>query len=274
MFEASIDPFGGAGADDGVELVDEQHDLAGGVDDFLQHRLQAILELAAILRAGNQRAHVERDDLLVLQALGNVAADDALREPFDDGGLADAGFADQHGIVLGAARQHLDHAADFLVAADHRIELALARQLGQIAPVLLQRFVLAFGILIGHALAAAHGGQRLEHALARHPRAFSSSIAGDRPGLAKQAQQQMLGADELVLHRLGVSLRRIEHDAQARGEVRLRAAMRLRLLAEVVAHRLARRSPGSTLILRNTLGTTPPCCSASVTSRCSGSTCA
>ena len=128
-----------------------------------KHRLQAILELAAILRAGDQRAHVERHDLLVLQALRHVAANDALREALDDRGLADAGLADQHGIVLGAARQHLDDAAHFLVAADDRIELALARQLGEIAAVLLERLVLAFGILIGDALAAAHRRQRLEH---------------------------------------------------------------------------------------------------------------
>ena len=46
------------------------------------------------------------------------------------------------GIVLGAARQHLDGAADFLVAADHRIELAVARGLGQVAGVFLQRVIL------------------------------------------------------------------------------------------------------------------------------------
>ena len=88
--------FGRAGADHGVQLVDEEHDLAGRVDHFLEHGLQAILELAAILRAGDERSHVERDDLLVLQALGHVAADDALGEAFDDRGLADAGLADQH----------------------------------------------------------------------------------------------------------------------------------------------------------------------------------
>ena len=45
--------------------------------------------------------------------------------PFDDRGLADAGLADQHRVVLGAPLQHLDRAADLVVAADHRIELAL-----------------------------------------------------------------------------------------------------------------------------------------------------
>ena len=159
--------FGGAGADDGVQLVDEEDDLAGGVGDFLQDRLQPLLELAAVLRAGDERAHVERDDLLVLEPFGHVLPDDALRQPFDDGGLADAGLADEHRVVLGAARQHLDDAADLLVAADDRIELALARELGQVAAVALERLVGAFGILAGDALRAAHARQRLEDRVLR-----------------------------------------------------------------------------------------------------------
>ena len=84
---------------------------------------------------------------LFLRPFGHVAADDALREAFDDGGLADAGLADEHRVVLGAARQHLDDAADLLVAADDRIELALARQLGEVAAVALERLVRALGVL-------------------------------------------------------------------------------------------------------------------------------
>ena len=48
-------PFGGSRADDGVELVDEQDHLAGCVGDFLQDGLQPLLELAAVLRAGDER---------------------------------------------------------------------------------------------------------------------------------------------------------------------------------------------------------------------------
>ena len=66
------------------------------------------------------------DDALVLQALGHVAAHDALGEALDDGGLADAGLADEHRVVLGAPAQDLDDAADLLVAADDRVELARA----------------------------------------------------------------------------------------------------------------------------------------------------
>ena len=73
---------------------------------------------------GEQRADVERPDALALQALGHVAGDDPLREPLGDRRLADARLADQHRVVLRAAREHLDHAPDLLVAADHRVELA------------------------------------------------------------------------------------------------------------------------------------------------------
>ena len=99
---------------------------------------------------------------LFLRPSGTSPRTMRLRQALDNGRLADAGLADQHGIVLRAARQHLDDAADFLVAADHRIELVPARQLGQIAAVALERLVLALRVLIGHALRAAYGGQRLE----------------------------------------------------------------------------------------------------------------
>ena len=92
----------GAGADDRVHLVDEGDDLAVGVGDLLEHGLEPLLELAAVLRAGHHARQVERDEPLVLQALGHVALDDAPGQALDDGGLADAGLADEHRVVLGA----------------------------------------------------------------------------------------------------------------------------------------------------------------------------
>ncbi len=104
---------------------------------------------------------------LLLQAFGHVAAHDALGEAFHDGGLADARLADEHRIVLRPARQHLDDAADLVVAADDRIELALAGDLGEVAAVAFERLVLALGVLIGDALRAAHRGERLQDGVAR-----------------------------------------------------------------------------------------------------------
>ena len=95
--------LGRARADDGVQLVDEQDDPALGLLDLLEDGLEALLELAAVLGPGDQRAQVQGDDLLVLEGLRHVAADDALGQALDDGGLADARLADEDGVVLRAA---------------------------------------------------------------------------------------------------------------------------------------------------------------------------
>src|SRR5581483_1921687 len=73
---------------------------------------------------------------------------------FDDRRFADSRLADQDRIVLGTAGEDLDHAADFIVSADHRVELPLAGQPGEVAPVLLKGLVSAFRILAGDALVA------------------------------------------------------------------------------------------------------------------------
>ena len=147
--------FGGSGADQRVQLVDEQNDLSLRVFDFLEDGLEAVFELAAIFCSGQHRTEIERDHALVLQSFGHVAGDDSLREAFDDGGFADAGLADEHGIIFRAARENLDDAADFFVASDDRIELAAAGLFGQVAGVFVQRLKLGFGILVGNFLRAA-----------------------------------------------------------------------------------------------------------------------
>ena len=148
--------FGLACADDGVQLVDEQDDLAFGRLDFLEDGFEALLEFAAELGPGNQRAHVERDDFLIFQTFGHVAADDALGQTFDDGGLSHTRFTNEHGIVLGAPGQDLDHAPDFFIASDHRIELVLLGRLGQVAAIFLESFVGGLGILRGDTLRSAN----------------------------------------------------------------------------------------------------------------------
>ncbi len=95
--------FGSARAHDGVKLVDEENDLTRRGLNFLQHRLEALLELTTELGAGDQRAQVEGDNALVLEPLRNIATNDALRESFGDRCLADAGFTDKDRVVFGSA---------------------------------------------------------------------------------------------------------------------------------------------------------------------------
>ena len=139
-------PFGGTCPDDRVELVDEGDDLALRIGDLLQYRLQPLLEFAAVLCTRDHRRQVEADDPLAAEALWDVAVDDPLRESFDDRRLADAGLTDEHRIVLGPAVEHLDDPADLLVTADDRVELALVRELGEVAAVALESEVLVLGV--------------------------------------------------------------------------------------------------------------------------------
>ncbi len=106
-------PFGAAGADQGVQLVDEQDGVLGPAH-LVHDGLDAFLELAAILGAGDHHGQVEDDDAAIAQQLGDVAVDDELGQALDDGGLADAGLAEQHRVVLGAAAEDLDDAFDLV----------------------------------------------------------------------------------------------------------------------------------------------------------------
>ena len=189
--------FGGAGADQRMQLVDEQNDRSGGRINFGQHRFQPLFEFTAKLGPGDQRAEVENQQALVTQAVGHVAVDDALGQAFDDRRLADPRFADQHRVVLGAPGQNLNRAADFLVAADHRIELAVARRLGQVAGVLAEGVVAFLG---GRAV----GGAALAHLLDRRVEALGGDAAlmqrlcRRRAGRRRERLEQALGGDEAV----------------------------------------------------------------------------
>ena len=145
-----------------MQLVNEENDGARALFNFFEHGFEAVFKLATILSPRNHRAEIERDYALVLKLLGYVAENDALREAFDNGRFAHAGLADEHRVVLGTSREHLYGAADFFIAANHRVEFATPRQLGQVASITLQRLVLGFWILVGHSLVSSHSGQRLE----------------------------------------------------------------------------------------------------------------
>ena len=117
---------------------------------------------------------------LVLQRLRHVAADDALGQPLHDGRLAHARLADEHGVVLGAARQDLDDAADLLVAADDRVQLAGSGLGGEVAAVLLEGLVRGLGVLAGHALAAAYARRGPAGSLPCRPRCARAVAAPRR----------------------------------------------------------------------------------------------
>ena len=156
-----------------------------------------------------------------------------MREAFDDRGLANARFANEHRVVLRAPREHLDHAADLFVPADDRVQLVMPSQVGQVAAVALERLVLPFGVLVGHTLGSTDSGERLEDPVPGDAVLFQESRAGKSIALVGQCDQQVLRADVIVLQVLGFCLRHLGHRGQARREARLRTTVRLWTLPEL-----------------------------------------
>ena len=215
--------FRRAGADEIVELVDEQDDVAALLD-LLHDLLQPLFELAAVLRAGDERCEVERVDLLALQQLRHLAVGDALREPLDDGGLADAGLADQHRVVLLAAREDLHDPLDLGLATDDRIELALAGLLREVAAELVEQLrALRLLARCGGAtlLAAAGAGEHADDLVADLVGVgveVEQDACGDAFVLAHEPEQDVLGADVVVAEAQRFAQRELQHLLRARRE--------------------------------------------------------
>ena len=150
-----------------MKLIYEKDDLSFSLFDLLEHGLQTVFELAAVLRSSEHRAEIESHQLFIFKRFRHIARNNALGKPFDDRCFTDAGFADQYGVVLSAAREYLDRAADLVVAADHRIELALTGTVGQVLRVFFECLEIFLGVLIGDARAATHIGDDLLKVVAR-----------------------------------------------------------------------------------------------------------
>ena len=211
--------LGGTRAHDGVELIDEQDDLALGFLHFFEYGLQAVLELTAVLSAGDQRAHVELDKVAVAQRTRHVAGHDTLGDALDDSSFADARLADEHGVVLGAAGQDLNGTADLVGTADDRVKLAGAGKVADIATVLLQR--LKLGLVLGrrHAVIAAQLLVDLLDALLG-----DAGVAQYTTGLALvlgKRHQQMFSHHKAVAHLGGLLLGLLDNADELVGKTHL-----------------------------------------------------
>ena len=89
--------------------------------DAFHHGLEAFFKIAAVLRAGDERPHIQLVDFGALQGLGHIAVLDALCQAIDNGRLAHTGFTDVKRIVLVLAAQYLNGAVQFRLAPDQRI---------------------------------------------------------------------------------------------------------------------------------------------------------
>ena len=121
-----------------MNLVDEQNGVRLAAESF-EHLLNALLEVAAITRARQQRPEVERVHFGALQHVGDLACLDPKRKTLGQRRLADARLAHQQRIVLPAPAENLDHPLELEGAANQRIDLPSRRTRDQVRGELVQR---------------------------------------------------------------------------------------------------------------------------------------
>ena len=136
------------------------------------------------------------------------------------------GLAQQHRVVLGAAGEDLHDPLDLGLAADHRVELALLGELGQVAAELVEQLrgllALALAAAGAGALAATAGaGEHPDHLVADLVGVgveVEQDAGGDALVLTHQTEQDVLGADVVVAEGERLAQRQLEHLLGARGE--------------------------------------------------------
>ena len=201
--------LGRTGPDERVHLVDEQDDVAR-IHNLFDAFFQALLELAAILGARNERTHIKCEQTFASQDVRHLVRYDELRQALDDGGLAHARLADKQRIVLLAAGEHLHDPLDLACTADDRVELAVARLLCEIGAELLEHAVRRPSVRVERVAAGVHRAlphqvvERRAHIVARDAQA-REHLERRSVALAHDAQQQMLGGYVGLAHLHGLA---------------------------------------------------------------------
>ena len=229
-----------------MDLVDEENDVAVAVGHLLDDALQTLLKLAFIFGSCNQGTHVERVELLVLKVLRHVAPHYALGETFNDGCLACARLANEDRVVLCAARQDLQNAANLLITANHRVELALACFLNEVLGIFGQALIVFVARRRLHLLSLAQllnglNGLGLCHSCILQDAACCGAHL-------QKGEEQRLDACKLVAVFLGEVLSALQHRVGVVGEVRLSALHAWQALDLAVYHHLYLTGIGSELL--------------------------
>ena len=99
--------LGITGAHQVVDLINDQNDIAAGLD-LGDQALHAAFKLAPELGSGNQCREIQQKYLFVPELVGYLSRHDSLGQALGNGGLAHAGLAYQAGVVLLTAVQNLD----------------------------------------------------------------------------------------------------------------------------------------------------------------------
>ncbi len=216
-----------------MQLVDEQDDVLV-LSDLVHDRLEALLELTAILGAGDDGCHIQRQHAVLAQRIRALTIRYELGKSLDDGRLADTRLADEDRIVFLATRKNLHHALDFLPAANRRIQLIVGGELGEVSAEVIERGSLRLLLSLARLRLrcarrslrsgwcpplwhfGAEQAQRLRLRGVEINTSIGQNLSRDTLLLAEQTEQQVLGADITMTQIAGFAHGELEHFLGAR----------------------------------------------------------
>ena len=169
-----------------------------GLFNLVHDGFEPFFELAPEFGAGDQSAHVQSQHAAALEGVGYVSSHDTGGQALDDGSLAHAGLADDHGVILLPPGQRLHNLANLFASAHNRVQFTLTGQLGQVDAVFVQGTVAALGPWVVHAVAAPDIDQRLIN-LFLVDAVFFQYLGRISLGLHDGGDEQVLGADVVIL---------------------------------------------------------------------------
>ena len=147
---------GFSGADDQMQLIDEQNDFSVALSDFFQNGFQTLLELAAVFCSGYQGSHIEGKNRFVFQALRHIAVGDSLCQTLYDCGFTNTRLTDQNRVVFCLTGQDTDNVPNFGITADNRVHFLVSGFFHNILAIFFQGVVCCLRVVGGDSLVSSY----------------------------------------------------------------------------------------------------------------------
>ena len=219
-------PLGAAGADDGVQLIQEEDDVPRP-GDLAQNVFHALLKFPPVLGSGDDGGQVQGQQPLLAEGVGDLPQRHFLGQTLGHGGFAHPGLPQEDGVVFPPADEDLDDPANLLLPAGDGVIAAAAGGLDHVPGVLVQqpgggggggrrvvRLSPGAGI-VGPAPAQGEGGLPVE--LVGVEAGLNQQLDPASGPLPEQAQQQMAAAHLVVAQALGLGHGSLHNAFQAGG---------------------------------------------------------
>ena len=151
-----------------MQLINKEDNLAIALLNLSQNSFQTLFELTSVLGTGYQCTHIQRINLLVLQAIRYITLHNTLCQSFDNCGFTNTGFTDQYRIILRLTRKNTDNITNLCITADDRIHLLGPCLAYQIFCIFTQAIISCFRVITCHTLIASDSGKCLKETFSGH----------------------------------------------------------------------------------------------------------